>query len=572
MVPAIFKMLPAVFLVSLWLSAGGVRAYIPATPTNDTTAIQTGSNTSNTSNLLLQWYADGSLQTHVSYQLVGADSSGVAEGALVHFSEDMVINETSYTPWIALVSCDSNTTNSSNDTDIFTYAQSSGAVAALLYSSYSQACLINPAYADPATFNQIMDIFTTEALNTASLIEYQFGQFGLKNESIYGNFNASKLNESVAIVNETFKTGHPQKPGYIFATLTAYNATLPDGDGDDDGDGNSSATSNNSGSAKGTSVAMIILYAITGCVSALFCGVIVMGAIRAVRHPDRYGPRSGRNRDGDSFIGQGQSRARGLTRAILDTFPIVKFGGAAELTDSPVIVPKDIDIESRPQSYGPGELNEWEVMDVPLQMIQHGDAKTDHQQGVPDDAEEADVTEMQAGSPARPRASSSRLSGASHPSRPQSGAPAVPRPQIQTASGGPMESVIPEAIGTETCPICIVDFEEGDDLRLLPCEGKHRFHQECVDPWLLELSSSCPICRQDFQALETMLSGESEDSHSPHPDYPPSTPHGTPQPLGRFSRYLRFARRRRNQIESSHGHGPHGRAEAESPEPTSPDN
>lgn len=88
------------------------------------------------------------------------------------------------------------------------------------------------------------------------MIEYQFGQFGLKNESIYGNFNASKLNESVAIVNETFKTGHPQKPGYIFATLTAYNATLPDGDGDDDGDGNSSATSNNSGSAKGTSVAM----------------------------------------------------------------------------------------------------------------------------------------------------------------------------------------------------------------------------------------------------------------------------------------------------------------------------
>lgn len=57
-------------------------------------------------------------------------------------------------------------------------------------------------------------------------------------------------------------------------------------------------------------------------------------------------------------------------------------------------------------------------------------------------------------------------------------------------------NVVPASIGRETCPICIVDFEEGDDLRLLPCEGKHSFHQQCVDPWLLKLSSSCPICRQ----------------------------------------------------------------------------
>lgn len=57
------------------------------------------------------------------------------------------------------------------------------------------------------------------------------------------------------------------------------------------------------------------------------------------------------------------------------------------------------------------------------------------------------------------------------------------------------KSIMPEAIGTETCPICILDFEEGDDVRILPCEGQHRFHQSCVDPWLLKLSSSCPICR-----------------------------------------------------------------------------
>jgi hypothetical protein len=57
------------------------------------------------------------------------------------------------------------------------------------------------------------------------------------------------------------------------------------------------------------------------------------------------------------------------------------------------------------------------------------------------------------------------------------------------------DNLVPASIGREICPICIVDFEEGDDIRLLPCEGKHSFHQQCVDPWLLKLSSSCPICR-----------------------------------------------------------------------------
>jgi hypothetical protein len=77
----------------------------------------------------------------------------------------------------------------------------------------------------------------------------------------------------------------------------------------------------------------------------------------------------------------------------------------------------------------------------------------------------------------------------------ESPSPRARRRSSQGGSGGDTE-VVPAAIGYETCPICIVDFEEGDDLRVLPCEGKHRFHQSCVDPWLLELSSSCPICRQ----------------------------------------------------------------------------
>ena len=56
------------------------------------------------------------------------------------------------------------------------------------------------------------------------------------------------------------------------------------------------APSNNSNGYDGrsptTAVAMIILYSITGIITALFLCIIVVGAIRAHRHPERYGPRN----------------------------------------------------------------------------------------------------------------------------------------------------------------------------------------------------------------------------------------------------------------------------------------
>ena len=40
-------------------------------------------------------------------------------------------------------------------------ARDLGAVAALLYTTTAEACLINPEYADPANFDQVFDIYTT---------------------------------------------------------------------------------------------------------------------------------------------------------------------------------------------------------------------------------------------------------------------------------------------------------------------------------------------------------------------------------------------------------------------------
>ena len=30
----------------------------------------------------------------------------------------------------------------------------------------------------------------------------------------------------------------------------------------------------------------------------------------------------------------------------------------------------------------------------------------------------------------------------------------------------------------------VSDYEAGDIIRRLPCEGRHHFHKECVDDWL----------------------------------------------------------------------------------------
>lgn len=48
------------------------------------------------------------------------------------------------------------------------------------------------------------------------------------------------------------------------------------------------------------------------------------------------------------------------------------------------------------------------------------------------------------------------------------------------------------------CAICLMDFVDGDVIRVLPHCG-HAFHMNCVDRWL-KCHSSCPSCR-DILAL-----------------------------------------------------------------------
>ncbi|KAD5317679.1 hypothetical protein R6Q59_033018 [Mikania micrantha] len=46
------------------------------------------------------------------------------------------------------------------------------------------------------------------------------------------------------------------------------------------------------------------------------------------------------------------------------------------------------------------------------------------------------------------------------------------------------------------CAVCLCEFEDDDDLRLLP-KCSHAFHMNCIDAWLLS-HSTCPLCRSNL--------------------------------------------------------------------------
>jgi hypothetical protein len=242
--------------------------------------------------------------------------------------------------------------------------------------------------------------------------------------------------------------------GQVYASIKAVassQAVNGTGGGGGNNGGSNNHNSNPLGPSPSTAVAMIILYSITGIITALFLVIIITGAIRAHRHPERYGPRNitGRPR---------QSRARGLARAIVETLPIVKVGEQPE--------PKPADVE---------------LADTPSDRQQTTDRDATATQPTDDNTEQ-------------------------------------PQGEHQTRSRESVESGIAAAVNTSThpdnlgCSICTEDFEAGQDQRVLPCD--HRFHPECIDPWLLNVSGTCPLCRIDLrpQNTDSTDAGEADEN------------------------------------------------------------
>lgn len=60
---------------------------------------------------------------------------------------------------------------------------------------------------------------------------------------------------------------------------------------------------------------------------------------------------------------------------------------------------------------------------------------------------------------------------------------------------------------TKECCICMIDFENDEHIRYLPC--MHYYHLECIDDWLMR-SFTCPSCMEPVDAA--LLSTYGNDS------------------------------------------------------------
>jgi RING finger family protein len=213
--------------------------------------------------------------------------------------------------------------------------------------------------------------------------------------------------------------------GVIQVTITGNTS-----DGRDPSDGNTGHSA----------VAMTVLYTITGLITFLFLAIIGTGAVRAHRHPERYGPRA-------SYGGRPpQSRARGLARAVLETLPIVKFGNPDPPKQDPNF---ELEAGSIQQSDG--------TVETGVQPAPTGRQSADANEGT------TQTRDLAAARDATPT-------------------PAAPR----VVGNGPQPE--DEHLG---CTICTEDFNVGEDVRVLPCD--HKFHPNCVDPWLVNVSGTCPL-------------------------------------------------------------------------------
>lgn len=82
-------------------------------------------------------------------------------------------------------------------------------------------------------------------------------------------------------------------------------------------------------------------------------------------------------------------------------------------------------------------------------------------------------------------------------------------------------SMVEELKINGACGIWQVDFEEGDDIKILPCN--HAFNAEAITKWLKEEKAECPICRFSFKSKE-VIEREDEDEDDEDEDEDASAP------------------------------------------------
>lgn len=168
-------MLYQAFACVLAFIATSSNAYIPASPTNDTSTLVAADDF-----IQINWLPMGTTayKDALSRQLVNTAQPPVAgyRGALVHFT-DANATTGSDAPWIALISCDDSTGTPSGSgatlqLDTISLAMRAGAETAILYSLDSQSCELDRSFV--AGNNGTLDFYVTASQASAQSIIRQF--------------------------------------------------------------------------------------------------------------------------------------------------------------------------------------------------------------------------------------------------------------------------------------------------------------------------------------------------------------------------------------------------------------
>ncbi|ODQ82334.1 hypothetical protein BABINDRAFT_158954 [Babjeviella inositovora NRRL Y-12698] len=104
-------------------------------------------------------------------------------------------------------------------------------------------------------------------------------------------------------------------------------------------------------------------------------------------------------------------------------------------------------------------------------------------------------------------------------SRPETGSSLqqtqVPEPAILTA-----KNIIEQAqeahFTSGTCAICLELLEDEEIVRGLICG--HVFHQECLDPWLIDRNACCPMCKRSYYYKNEQENSATGDGGDPQGD------------------------------------------------------
>jgi hypothetical protein len=206
-------------------------------------------------------------------------------------------------------------------------------------------------------------------------------------------------------------------------------------------------------------------------------------ATSVAMHCHLYRVRRRRQREGGDAV-TGRGRKTLLDKSVVESFPVITYtekdAEAAKLAESEVYNLKKADVDPSdvplPPSVAPSVCSlriEEEVLDregeSSSMAIARGQSIEDESMVLQDD--EGNLTIME--------------------------------------SKGDTEYTISRAqLVIPTCAVCLEDFEPGDLLRALPCG--HRFHTDCIDPWLTERSSACPMCKADFHRPITAAKEEEQ--------------------------------------------------------------